>query len=105
MIAGKLTERITLLQPTEQKDAYGSVVKTYAEYGCIYAQLDWKGGNTSYREPEIVAGETLNFIIRDAHPVQCEWRVRYSGVLYHVNAINRNRRRAMKTLYCTKVNE
>ena len=49
--------------------------------------------------------KTLNFIIRDAHTVAVDWRVRYSGIVYHVNAINHNRQRGMKTLYCTKVNE
>lgn len=105
MIAGKLNEYITLLRPVVVRDAYGSLDKTYQDAGTIHAETDWKGGSTTYGQPEVVAGETLNFIIRDAHSVAVDWRVMYNGIVYHVNAINHNRNRGMKTLYCAKVNE
>ena len=105
MIAGKLNESITLMRPVENRDFFGSIDKTYQDVKTVHAETDWKGGSTTYGQPEIVAGETLNFIIRDAHTVAVDWRVRYTGIVYHVNAINHNRQRGMKTLYCTKVNE
>ena len=105
MIAGRLTEYVTLQYPVVDKDAYGSKVTTYVTCRRVHAEVQWKQGGTSQEVSELFPGVRLNVIVYSAHPVEEKWRVEYDGVPYIVTAVERSRTRGFKRLICEKVNE
>lgn len=105
MIAGLLNERVMLYEPTSLTDKFGSVKVSYTEYKEVAAEVRWKTGNTEDNEPEIVATNRIEVILRSAIPVVREWRLRYAEDIFHIDAVEHNRRKGYKRLFCTRVNE
>lgn len=105
MIAGLLNERVMLYEPTMSTDKYGSVKTAYTEYKEVAAEVRWKTGNTVNQEPEIIATNRIEVILRSAIPAVREWRLRYMDDIFHIDAVEHNRRKGYKRLFCTRVNE
>lgn len=104
MKAGKLTERIKLLRPETVTDKFGEDHQSFVEYKEVWADRNWKGGDTHTEASENFATVRQDFLIHYAHPVAEDWRVEYEGVLYAVSAIEPNRRRNYKRIICDRVN-
>ena len=105
MIAGRMTERVVLLEPTVTRDKFGSEVTTYDDFRTVHAEVQWKSGGTNLQVSELFPDGHIEVIIRDAHPVEAKWRIRCNGELYHVGAVALNRVKGLKRLICDKVND
>ncbi|MBR1436131.1 MAG: phage head closure protein [Bacteroidales bacterium] len=105
MIAGRLTELVTLQRPTVSTDAFGAESTTFADSATVHAEVVWKTGNTGMQVGELFPSGHVEIIIRDAHEVSEKWRAVYDGTVYSVSALEHNRQRGLKRLICDKVNE
>ncbi len=106
MRAGALKYRLTLLEPTRTTDRMGSEKVTYTEARTVHAERVKTSGRRSEEVGEHFAAYSAEFNIRDAHPIEENWRVRQlGGHLYTVVAIVPNIDRGYNTLCCERVNE
>lgn len=106
MLAGRMKYKITLLKPERVTDRMGAETTTYAETCTVHAERVKAKGNRSEEVGEHFPDYAAEFNIRDAHPVQENWRVQHlGGYLYTVVAIIPNPDRGYKTLLCERVNE
>lgn len=104
MLAGRLTEQITLLKPLVVIDRYGAEATTWEESPIIRAEVQWKGGETTEQNGELFETRRVDVLIR-WREVDASWRVKHDGILYNISAIEPNRRKQFKRLICKKVNE
>lgn len=104
MIAGKLTERVTLLRPSVTTDAFGAESTDFTPEGVVHAQVTWKTGSLSREVSEFFPTGRIEVVIYDRHPAEAKWRVQYGADLFQVQAVEHVRLRGMKRLYCEKVN-
>lgn len=106
MKAGRLKYKLTLLDPQRTTDRMGAEIVTYEPTRTVYAERVRATGNRSEEVGEHFPDYTVEFNIRDAHPVAENWRVQQlGGYLYTVVSIIPNLDRGYKTLLCNRVNE
>lgn len=106
MRAGAMRYRITLLEPVTETNGYGEEKTAYTETRTVHAELVRQRGERSEEAGEHFPDYRAEFNIRDAHPVDENWRVRQcGGHLYTVTNIIPNIGRGYKTLVCERVNE
>lgn len=84
----------------------GAETVTYTKTRTVWAERVRATGNMSEEVGEHFPNYTVEFNIRDAHPVQENWRVQQlGGYLYTVTNIVPNLDKGYKTLLCERVNE
>lgn len=106
MIAGKMKAQIELLEPMRTTDRMGAEKVSYNPTRTVHAERVAMSGSRSDEVGEHFSDYSVQFNIRDAHPVAENWRVRQlGGYLYTVCAIVPNTDRGYKTLICDRVNE
>ena len=106
MIAGRMKYKLTLLEPVKATNDYGEETTTYTEIRTVHAERVKQSGNRSEEVGEHFPDYRVEFNIRDAHPVQENWRVQQlGGYLYTVTNIVPNLDKGFKTLICDRVNE
>ena len=98
--------RLTLLEPQTVTTASGNEKTTYAAIRTVWAERVKATGRRSEEVGEHFPDYSVDYNIRDAHPVQENWRVQQlGGELYTVTNIIPNLDRGYKTLVCVRVNE
>lgn len=98
--------RLTLLEPQTVTTASGNEKTTYVAIRTVWAERVKTTGRRSEEVGEHFPDYSVDYNIRDAHPVQENWRVRQlGGELYTVTNIIPNLDRGYKTLVCVRVNE
>ena len=98
--------RLTLLDPQTVTTASGNEKTTYVAIRTVWAERVKATGRRSEEVGEHFPDYSVDYNIRDAHPVQENWRVRQlGGELYTVTNIIPNLDRGYKTLVCVRVNE
>lgn len=106
MIAGKMKYKIQLLEPQREEDRMGAKKVTYRETRTVWAERVSASGGRSEEVGEHFPTYSVQYNIRDVHPVQENWRIKQlGGYLYTVTAIIPNLDRGYKTLVCERVNE
>lgn len=106
MIAGRMKYKLVLLQPVEAENDFGENKVTYIETRTVNAERVKNTGRRSEEVGEHFPDYAAEFNIRDAHPVDENWRVQQlGGHLYTVTNIIPNIDKGMKTLICERVNE
>lgn len=106
MIAGRMKYRLMLLEPVRDTNEYGEETTAYVETRTVNAERVRQSGNRSEEVGEHFLDYRAEFNIRDAHPIQENWRVQQlGGNLYTVTSIIPNIDRGYKTLICVRVNE
>lgn len=106
MMAGRLKYKLTILEPLRNTDRMGAETVTYEPTRNVYAERVRATGNRSEEVGEHFPDYTVEFNIRDAHPIYENWRVQQlGGYLYTVVSIIPNLDRGYKTLLCNRVNE
>ena len=84
----------------------GAETVTYTKTRTVWAERVRATGKMSEEVGEHFPDYTVEFNIRDAHPVQENWRVQQlGGYLYTVTNIVPNLDKGYKTLLCERVNE
>ena len=98
--------RLTLLEPQTVTTASGNEKTTYVAIRTVWAERVKTTGRRSEEVGEHFPDYSVDYNIRDAHPVQENWRVQQlGGELYMVTNIIPNLDRGYKTLVCVRVNE
>lgn len=106
MRAGALKYKLELLEPKRTTDRMGAEKVEYTKTRTVWAERVRATGTVSEEVGEHFPDYTVEFNIRDAHPVQENWRVRQlGGYLYTVTNIIPNLDKGYKTLLCERVNE
>lgn len=106
MIAGLMKYKLKLLEPIKETNDYGEEKTTYVETRTVHAERVKLSGNRSEEVGEHFPDYRTEFNIRDAHPIQENWRVQQlGGDLYTVTNIVPNIDKGYKTLICVRVNE
>lgn len=106
MRAGALKYKLTLLQPVAATNAYGEEAVTYEATRTVWAERVKQSGGRSEEVGEHFPDYRAEFNIRDAHPIEENWRMQQlGGCLYTVTKVIPNVDRGMKTLVCERVNE
>ena len=106
MRAGEMKYRLQLLKPTATTNDYGEEATTYEPIRTVWAERKKQSGNRSEEVGEHFPAHTAEFNIRDAHPVQENWRAQQlGGNLYTIVSIIPNRDKGYNTLLCDRVNE
>lgn len=106
MRAGEMKYRLLLLEPVAVTNDYGEEATTYQTVRTVWAQRTKQSGSRSDEVGEHFPDYHAEFNIRDAHPIQENWRVQQlGGYLYTVTTIIPNIDRGMNTLVCERVNE
>lgn len=106
MRAGALKQRAEILRPVTDVGPYGDERQTWRRVRVVRAE---RAKISAFRTDE--AGEHFpdfrtEFNIRDAHPVEANWRLRQlGGELYTVLAVVPNPDRGFNRVICEKVNE
>lgn len=101
-----MTTRLELLKPVLSSDRFGAEVTSYELTRTVHAERVSQIGARSEEVGEHFPNYSTKYNIRDAHPVQENWRVRQvGGYVYTVVAILPNHSRAYNTLVCERVNE
>lgn len=105
MQAGRMKYKLVLLKPASDGDGFGEETPRYTEYRTVWAERVKTSGSRSEEVGEHFPDYRAEFNIRDAHPVQENWRVKQlGGYEYTVTNIIPNRDRGMQTLICERVN-
>lgn len=104
MIAGRLTDRIELLRPIEEINAFGDEKTRYESLGVIHAERVKFTGSYRLEVAEHFPDYRAEFNVRSAHQVKENWHVIYNGAEYVVVNIIPNRSRGMNTLICERIN-
>lgn len=105
MIAGRLRYRLTLLKPVASSGKFGSEKKAYENVRTVWAERVKVSPTLVEDLGEIFSDYTVEWNIRDSHPVDEKWRVEQKGGhLYDVINVIPNHDRGMLTLRCRRVN-
>lgn len=106
MRAGEMKYKLQLLKPSVVTNDFGEEKPSYEYIRTIWAERVKQSGVRSEEVGEHFPDYSVEFNIRDAHPVEENWRVQQlGGYLYTVTNIIPNLDRGMKTLKCERVNE
>jgi hypothetical protein len=99
--------RLRTFEPVADTDQWGDEApKGFVERATIHAERVKFSGNRSEEVGEHFPDYRVEFNIRDAHPVEENWRVKQlGGYEYTVTNIIPNIDRGMKTLVCERVNK
>lgn len=106
MKAGRMDQRVELMEPVRTKDGYGDERTEYVARATAWAEQVRHTGSRSEEVAEHFADHRTEWNIRTAHSVGENWRLRHvGGFTYTVTAIVENRKRGYRTLYCERLNE
>lgn len=106
MRAGTLKYKLQLLEPKRVTDRMGAERTEYVPVQVVRAERVRATGSRSEEVGEHFPTHTAEYNIRDAHPVQENWRAQeLGGCLYTIVSIVPNKDRGYNTLLCDRVNE
>ena len=105
MRAGRMKDRLVLLEPVIGTDGMGGENPVFRERRTVSAERVTMTGRRVDEAGEHFADYRADFNIRDAHPVRENWHVRVpGGYEYIVACVIPHRDRGMLTLKCERLN-
>lgn len=87
MRAGRLSRRITLLEPQEAQDGGGAPIRTWVEVAHLWAEIVPVGGRERLQAPQTIAERTARIRIRWRAGVNEAMRIRHDGILWEILGI------------------
>lgn len=100
-----MTDRLLILKPEVIENRFGEKETVFTYLKTIYAERVKATGQRKDEVGEHFPDYSVQWNVRIAQPVAENWRVEeQDGYLYNVFAIVPNKRCAMKTLVCERVN-
>ena len=106
MRAGAMKYKLKILEPTVITNEYGEEAQGWKEVRTVWAERVKQTGRRSEEVGEHFPDYSVEYNIRDEHPIEENWRVQQlGGYLYNVTNIIPNLDRGMNTLVCERVNE
>ena len=87
MQAGKLSERVTLLQPTEVRGgSYGDVQKTWAAAATVWAAVEPLNGRELLAAQQVGSEMSVRVRVRHRTDVTAKWRVQHGARVLEIVA-------------------
>jgi SPP1 family predicted phage head-tail adaptor len=106
MEAGKLSERITIQQPTVVRDAYGSTTTTWVDVVTnLPAAVNFAGGNRAIDNDEIFHERVTTFSIRWDGDVNETMQIVWANLKYRILSIDRRTHRREFFIRTELINE
>ncbi len=100
--AGKLRERITIEQPVEARDEYGSTVQTWETFVAVRAAVEPISGREYFSAQATQSEVTTKIRIRHLAGVTTKMRVSWRGTMLDIESIIPDERRREMTLMCVE---
>ena len=88
MLAGKMDQRITLKSLTNETDALGAVIETWATLDTVWAEAKDLTGREFVAAAQVNAEVSARFRIRYRTDVTPEMRIGWSGREYDIKSIS-----------------
>ncbi len=105
MIAGRLRYRLRLLKPVTTTGKFGDSKVSFELQRTVWAERVKVSPTLVQDLGELFSDYTVEWNVRDAHPVDEKWRVeQVGGHLYDVINVIPIRDKGMLTLRCKRVN-
>lgn len=105
MIAGKLTETITIVKSITVKDNYGATSTNWVDSITTRASVKQNSGSKSVINNEIFTSYTVEFGIRYYHTVNEFDRIKWRGNTYVIESIVPDRLKNHTTIITSLLNE
>lgn len=87
MRAGKLRDRITLLEPVPAPDADGRIVQRYEERGTVWADIQNRPGSEVFQQARMQAKDPATIAVRAStltRRMTSEWRVETDDRVFEI---------------------
>ena len=105
MQAGKLRQRVNLLQPSTQQDSFGGL-KNPVAFATVWATIESLQGKSLYKAQQWVAEVTHKATIRYQTGVQAKMLLDINGRIFRIEAVlNALERPIWLELLCVEVND
>lgn len=87
MQTADLRDRITLLEPFEEKNADGQLIQTYVERGTVWANIKHRPGSEAFQHSRMEAKSPATIALRVStltRKISSEWRIATTDRAYEV---------------------
>ena len=90
IVAGTLTDRITILHPSVVKDKFGSQETTFIEGEKVWANVKYMKGDAALTAGESWMSKSISITIRYTMKVGERDRIQWDGKSYRITSLNRS---------------
>ncbi|WDI31596.1 phage head closure protein [Hyphococcus flavus] len=91
--ASQLRERITLLKPTETKNAGNETVTTFEAFATVSAEIEEGGGREFYGADKLNAEKKIRAKIYFRTDVDVKWRFIWNAITFRIHDVQQIRHR------------
>ena len=103
--AGKLSDRVTILEPTTEKGKFGEQVTTWRTGKTVWANVVFQRGVHALNAGEGWLTGSITVTMRDNKIIHDRCRIKWDGKTYLIESFNRSGRDGSITIVASKVDE
>ena len=103
--AGKLNDRVTILEPTTEQGKFGEQVTTWSEARTVWANVVFQRGVHALTAGESWLTGSISVTMRDNKTIHDRCRLKWDGKTYLIESFNRSGRDGSIAIVATKVDE
>jgi SPP1 family predicted phage head-tail adaptor len=103
--AGKLNDRVTILEPTTEQGKFGEQVTTWKVGKTVWAKVVFQRGVHALTAGESWLTGSIAVTMRDNKVIHDRCRLRWDGKTYLIESFNRSGRDGSIAIVATKVDE
>jgi SPP1 family predicted phage head-tail adaptor len=91
LTSGKLTERVTIMQPVKVRGEYGEDVVTYEKEAEVWANVVFNRGAEAITAGEMYLGKMVTITMRNNKTITERCRLMWDGKEYRIESMNRKK--------------
>ena len=103
--AGKLNDRVTILEPTTEQGKFGEQVTTWKVGKKVWANVVFQRGVHALNAGEGWLTGSITVTMRDNKIIHDRCRIKWDGKTYLIESFNRSGRDGSITIVASKVDE
>lgn len=103
--AGKLNDRVTILEPTTEQGKFGEQVTTWKARKTVWANVVFQRGVYALNAGEGWLTGSITVTMRDNKIIHDRCRIKWDGKTYLIESFNRSGRDGSITIVASKVDE
>lgn len=103
--AGKLSDRVTILEPTTEQGKFGEQVTTWSTGKTVWANVVFQRGVHALNAGEGWLTGSITVTMRDNKIIHDRCRIKWDGKTYLIESFNRSGRDGSITIVASKVDE